>query len=270
MDHSNPLWNYLRRNRVFGPPLRALYGLWLNCTAAKHGVLWSYNGEPVRIHPCVRHLVPPISEPELFEYLRRNIRPGETVLDVGSFLGIYAIFAARWVGPNGKVVAFEPTPQCRSLIHVHLRYNDMQSRVHVIEAAAGKEEGVVQFTLLKEEPYRNMVVSQSIRSHKGSLITVPVTTLDKVCKELNLQPDWIRMDVQGYEFEVLKGARKILAAGKGRLRILAEMHPQLWSSLGITLDGVQEILADLGLACEALLPGSSPFLPDAHAILRPL
>jgi hypothetical protein len=67
---------------------RAAYLRWLELRYGRRGVPWLLNGEPIRILPNVRHLVPS-AEPALFEYLRRGIRPGAVVLDVGGFLGAY-------------------------------------------------------------------------------------------------------------------------------------------------------------------------------------
>jgi hypothetical protein len=74
-------------HRVYGGVLRLLY--------ARRGLPWAVHDEVLRIDPRVRHLVPHEPEPALFRFLRETIGPGAVVLDVGAFLGVYAMLAAR-------------------------------------------------------------------------------------------------------------------------------------------------------------------------------
>ncbi len=81
--------------------LRPLYAGWLRAAYGRRGLPWHVNGESFRIDPSVRHLVPHESEASLFQFLRSGIRPGDVVLDIGAFLGTYAVMAARWSGATG-------------------------------------------------------------------------------------------------------------------------------------------------------------------------
>src|SRR5258705_11469266 len=86
--------------------------------------------------PRARHLVPHEPEAELFRFLRRTIRPGDVVLDVGAFLGIYAVLEARWGGNEGRVIAFEPTPSSAALAVRHFAWNGVgEPHIRLIEAA---------------------------------------------------------------------------------------------------------------------------------------
>src|SRR5262245_40065766 len=119
--------------------LAAAYAWALRTTYSGSGVPWAVHDEVVRIDPRVRHLVPHEPEPALFSYLRETIRPGDVVLDVGSFLGIYAVLEARWTGTAGRVIAFEPTPSSGACARRHFAWNGMgPDRIHLVEAAAGE------------------------------------------------------------------------------------------------------------------------------------
>ena len=85
---------------------RSTYGYALKKLYARSGLPWMVHDEQVRIDPAARHLVPHEPEPALFQFLAGTIRPGDVVLDVGAFVGIYAVLAARWSGPAGRVIAF--------------------------------------------------------------------------------------------------------------------------------------------------------------------
>ena len=75
------------------------------------------------------------------------------------------------------------------------------------------------------------------------------------------------MDVQGQEFDVLRGASALLRAMRGRIRIVAEMHPEQWPDYGIEPEEAADRLADLGLWARPLVAGTQPFTQSGHAVL---
>jgi FkbM family methyltransferase len=252
-------------------PVRALrpaYELLLECASFGRGVAWSVNGAPVRIGARVRHLVAPVTEPEVFEFLRRDIRPGETVLDVGAFLGVYAVFAAQWVGPTGRVVAVEPTPANHRVIRRHARLNGVADRVTLVEAAVGAANGTATL-FLHREPYVNRLGAPDRGGAPIGSTRIVVRTIDSLCAELGIVPDLIRMDIQGAELDALRGAGDVIRKGRGRLRMVVEMHPDAWHSMGTDRGAVADAIDGLGLDVRPLVPGADAFAQDGHALLVP-
>jgi hypothetical protein len=78
------------------------------------------------------------------------------------------------------------------------------------------------------------------------------------------------MDVQGLEFDVLRGAAGVLREHRGRLRIVAEMHPDQWPQYGVDPRDADDQFAALGLRARSLVPGEPTFVQGAHAVLEPL
>lgn len=248
---------------------RSVYLRWLELRHGRRGVPWSLHGEPFRINPRVRHLLPSSSEPALFAYLRRTIRPGDVIVDAGGFLGAYAIVMARWAGPSGRVVTFEPSPESASIARAHFDMNPEGSRITLIQAAVGDRAGP-SLLALHDEPYRNQIVGdvhEGWGHANGSGRGVLTVTIDGICRQMELVPTLIRMDVQGAEFAALEGARDTIRAGRGALRIVVEMHSQLWPSFGVTADVARRRLDALGLRALPL-DGDDPFAADGHAILE--
>jgi FkbM family methyltransferase len=265
-----PLWisritRRLNRENSVTRVLSRLYGSGLNALYGTTGIEWSINGEPIRIHPKLRVTIPPVNEPDLFAVLREGIQPGHIVFDVGTFVGTYAVFEAKWSGSTGRVVAFEPTAGNWPWIEAHLRMNGVRDCVELIKAAAGDKSGLTQFHQHIKESAQNSVL-QLVTPADSRLSEVPMVTLDEVADRLNLQPDWIRMDVQGFEFDVLRGARKILARRDKPLRILVELHPVIWALNGLAMSDIEEALHDLGLAPKPIGPSTERF-PDGHVEL---
>ena len=246
---------------------QVVYSGCLGWMAAERGIKWRVNGAVIRIDPRARHLIPHANEPVLFDFLRSHIRPGDVILDIGSFLGTYAVLEARWAGSSGRVVAIEPTPASGAMLRTHLRMNRVEERVIVIEAAVGRQPGQA---VLEEfsEPYRNQLARPDGRS--SGRRSVRMVTVDEVCRTFGLVPDWIRMDVQGAEFDVLRGAVQTLRAGRGRLRVVAEMHPQLWPQWGVTPESAGGVLSSMGLAAVGLETPHDPFGRDQHALMSAL
>lgn len=260
---GHALGDRLGRDSAVGTALQPVYAWYLRTVCGRRGLAWHVNGEPLRIDPAVRRLVPHQSEPELFAFLRDEIQPGQTVIDIGAFLGVYAMLEARRVGPSGRVVAFEPSPSSFAVLVRHLRMNGLAApQVEARCAAVGARAERQRLQIWDDEPYRNMIVPDGADG-----VAVETVTLDEVCGAWRQLPDWIRMDVQGQEFNVLRGARELLRAGRGRMRIVAEMHPDQWPDYGIAPGQAADVFADLGLRARALTPGAEPFVQSGHAIL---
>ena len=256
------------RTKVHDAARRA-YGMALRTRYARGGMPWQVHDQTVRIDPRVRHLVPHESEPPLYEFVRSHVAPGGQVLDVGAFLGIYAILESRLAGPRGRVVAIEPTASSAAIARRHIHYNAGHGAlVTLIEAAAGEARGQAMLHEY-DEPYVNALADAVDVAGSPRLRAVDVVTLDDVCAQQGMKPTFIRMDVQGAEWHALRGARETIRAAGKDLVIVAEMHPQCWPGFGVDAQAAMDTIASLGLCAEPLEPGAELFARDGHVILTP-
>jgi FkbM family methyltransferase len=248
---------------------RRAYAVALRARYTRSGMPWQVHDQTVRIDPRVRHLVPHESEPRLFEFLESHVAPDAQVLDVGAFLGIYAIIESRLAGPRGRVVTLEPTASSAAIARRHIHYNAGHGApITLIEAAAGEARGQAMLHEY-DEPYVNALAEAVDVTGSPRLRAVDVVTLDDVCAEQGLEPTFIRMDVQGAEWLALQGARRIIRAAGKKLVIVAEMHPQCWPGFGVDARTAMETIASLGLHAEPLEPGTELFARDGHVVFRP-
>jgi hypothetical protein len=97
-----------------------------------------------------------------------------------------------------------------------------------------------------------------------------VLTIDAVCTELGRAPDWIRMDVQGFEFDVLSGARETIQSARRSINIVVETHPEQWADYGIDAAEAHGRFAALGLRARPITSGGPLFSQGGHVILEPL
>lgn len=246
--------------RAYAGILRARYG--------RTGMPWRVHDDMVRIDTRVRHLVPHASEDALYRFIQREIAPGAVVLDVGSFLGIYAILEARRAGPGGRVIALEPTARSASIARRHFEYNaGGGAPITLIEAAVGETRGQAIF-FEYDEPYVNALAAAVDVSGAPTERAVDVVSLDDVCRELQIAPTFIRMDVQGAEFLALRGAREVIRAAGSNLSIVAEMHPQCWPGFGMDAADARATIDSLGLVASPLEAGGELFARDGHVVFR--
>ena len=133
-----------------------------------------------------------------------NIRRSRCFIDIGANCGIYTVLGCT-VNPDVRVVAVERVPRVFAAMANNVSQNRLDSRVTVLNVALGDTEGVVPFHEAEDATMGSFAVS-GYRGQKGSVIQVKCRTLDSIVGELNIQPDFIKMDVEGFEHLVLSGA----------------------------------------------------------------
>uniref|UniRef100_A0A7V3N4B4 FkbM family methyltransferase n=1 Tax=candidate division CPR3 bacterium TaxID=2268181 RepID=A0A7V3N4B4_UNCC3 len=158
-----------------------------------------------------------------YEYEKRKlfenrISKGSVVYDVGAHVGFYTLLASEIVGPEGKVIAFEPVPQNLLFLRRHLQLNGCRN-VTIVDAAVCDKEGIACFD-------RGPNSSMGHISKDGDLIVRLVSLDELVMKNRIDPPDYIKIDVEGAELLVLKGAKKTLTKYKPEL-FLATHSPEL-------------------------------------------
>lgn len=191
------------------------------------------------------------SEPHVQAALASLLGPGMAFLEAGANVGFHAMIAARLVGPSGRVICFEPVPECADLIRHNAALNGFLN-LEVFPEALGGSEGVKAFSVARTTTLSRFSVSSG-EAVDGREIQVPVRTLDALVAGGKIpQPDFILMDIEGAEVELLKGARGILATSRPLL--LIELHG--------TNAAVAALLAECGYLTQPL--GSPLPLEEAH------
>ncbi len=146
-----------------------------------------------------------------------------TVLDIGANQGYYTLLASRQVGPQGKVVAFEPSAREVRHLKLHLWLNRCK-KVEVIACALGAAAGTERLhVVLGSESGCNSLRPPNVSQPTG-LVSVPVKRLDDVLKARGItRVDFVKLDVEGAELSVLQGATELLSRSP-RPVILAEVQ----------------------------------------------
>ncbi len=238
--------------------LRPAYESLLEWFNDGRGIPWDINGITYRIDPHYRHRMGSSYDSPVAAFLRERVRPGAVCVDVGANVGVYVLQFAEWSGPNGKVVAFEPNPAAREALEKHVQMNELAERVTIVEAAVGAASGEAVLYAADVAGMSRLGEPNKAIADRVSEITVAVVTLDEYCNTAGLLPDWLFIDIEGFEIAALSGARDLIKSRGRDMNIVVEMHPDVWSSAETTRAQAEALLGELGLRAVALMGQRDP------------
>jgi FkbM family methyltransferase len=144
--------------------------------------------------------------------MKRYLKPGMTFVDVGANIGSHTVHGARLVMPEGKVFSFEADPDTFKLLAANLRLNGVVNTILFNQCVSDKC-GPVVFNV-----NANSARSSLLRPG-SSQISLSASTLDRLLPP-GLQVDLLKIDVEGGDYLVLKGARKIFESRPPRVVVI--------------------------------------------------
>ncbi len=185
-------------------------------------------------------------EPQETQLLRDLLRPGDVFVDVGANWGYYTLAAAHFVGPTGRIVAFEPEQRLFRLLAANVDVNRLRN-VRVQPLAIGARAERVAFSAFKPEE-GNWGISRTV--DRGGTTAIDFETdsqpLDEALDAAAVETvQLVKIDVEGAESGVLAGMERGLASGRYRY-VMLECHPGLLAERGLTAQGCIDLLADAG------------------------
>ena len=163
-------------------------------------------------------------EPFLSAILSKILRPGDVVLEIGANIGYYMLLESQIIGSQGKIYCLEPVPQNVALLRKNIQINNL-TNVEVYQLAAGGVNKTETIFIPSHRNRSSLLPTQDLECKNK--LTIQVTTMDEFLQDKE-KPNFIRMDVEGYELEVLKGMEKLLKSSHP-LKIAIEVHPILKS-----------------------------------------
>ena len=199
--------------------------------------------------------------PSLAPVLEAFLESGSTFVDVGANVGVYTAWASRCVGSSGRVFAFEPLPTTREYLEHVIALNAL-GNVRVVPKALGAGPGTVDLWMFPHASGLTSAVSPTDES-SAQRVAVSMSTLDDELRTAGgSSPTLVKIDVEGYEMAVLRGAARTLAAGDGPA-VVFEAQPDLLARTGVRFADIPTWFEDqFGYRLFALLPsGLQPIVP---------
>jgi len=154
-------------------------------------------------------------------------KDGGIVVDVGAHYGRYTLIAAKRVGPKGKVIAIEADPNNFDMLNKNIKLNELSENVITLNYAASSNKSKVKLSI-PEKKSGHTIYSSIITSRAPTVkfMEVNANTLDNLLHENGIsleEVNWIKIDVEGAELEVVKGATNILSKSMD-ISLLIEIH----------------------------------------------
>jgi FkbM family methyltransferase len=156
--------------------------------------------------------------------IRASVHEGSVVYDVGAHVGVVTFGAARLAGGSGRVIAFDADPENVASLRKCCALNRYEERIRVVQAAVWSSNNGVAFRRGSTRRSHGGVMAngfQPVRAD-GEIITVESTTLDAFIASQGPRPELVKIDVEGGEYEVLRGGATLFS--RDRPRIIVEVH----------------------------------------------
>lgn len=169
-------------------------------------------------------------------FLVNEIKQGYKVIDIGANVGIISLLLSKLVGPQGRVIAFEPGPISFKILELNVLINGCKN-IQPVNMAVSSKSGKENLFISQGGESDNQVSEHALDwgFERRASIVIETVSLDEYLKNNNInntEIDYIKMDTQGGEYKVLQGMKNILSQNK-KIRLTIEYAPYLplWSGL---------------------------------------
>ena len=221
--------------------------MWVRIPEGLGEGLWMYADMRIEMGYATGH-----HEPWMQELLQSELPRGGCFYDLGAHSGFFALLAARQVGPAGAVLAVEADPANAAIVRGNVARNSL-TQISVLESAVWSSSGHVTFASASESTHGHISASATA----GARSVAAVSLDDLVYRDGRRPPDFIKMDVEGAEWDVLQGARRLLNEHPPKL--LCEIHHPEQSA------DIQALLSGYGYKAKEWEP-VDPHYPNYHQL----
>lgn len=187
------------------------------------------------------------SEPEVSEFIINNLKPGHVFIDIGAHIGEYSLLASKLVGPKGLVFGFEPSQSIYQYLKDNIFLNACQN-VTLENYAVSDHIGVVNFHIHNEQEKSSIVLPETqMENMIEDMVQIRSISLDNYFKNIPTTINMIKMDVEGAELLVLKGATRLLDCDAETAPIwIFECSPENYHNFGYSIKDVFHFFSEYG------------------------
>jgi len=205
------------------------------------GIPRTIAGHPIRLDESLRRWNLE-GEAAAAAVIQSCLHPGSVFVDIGANFGLHTIHAAKQVGEQGFVFAFEPVLRNLKLLQRNIALNHIQHQSFVVSAAVSNQS---QPTLEFHIPTDEIAVTASLNPTANTqTVQVSNVRLEDYWQRIHLPIHLIKIDVEGAELEVLRGAETLLQ--RWHPQLLIEVHGFALPDFGASVEALQTFLSNLG------------------------
>ncbi len=183
-------------------------------------------------------------EKDNFDFLIASVKEGDTVLDVGAHIGLFAVIASKLTGPAGRVIAFEPAPATFALLQQTVKINKAVDIITPVQKAVGSEPGKTTFFISNSVADNSNSLVSYLGDRPLSGIDIDITSIDTIVTEHQLSRiSFVKIDVEGAEYDTLRGAATTLKTF--RPNCIVAIHPTPIKAKGDRLEDIYDFIVSL-------------------------
>ena len=140
--------------------------------------------------------------------LSNHLKPDSVFIDIGANFGLYSLIASQHISEEGTIISFEPFPENYKSLCTNLSLNNLR-RIKAENKAVGSQTGTLKLYYNSKE--NNLGMVSSIKTQNSDFVTVNMTCLDYYLKKESLKKiTFVKIDVEGFEYDVLQGMKQTL------------------------------------------------------------
>jgi FkbM family methyltransferase len=192
------------------------------------------------------------------KFIEKQLKPGDTFVDVGANVGLFSLMAARVVGSGGRVIAIEPAPVVAAALRATISANGLESLVRAEEVAAGAERGLGTLSVTSNCRLSTLLPAVLPPGAQASTVVTEVVTLDEFLGDI--VPDVVKISVGGWELKVLDGMQGLLAAHPDIVLVM-EFDPAHIRSTGLSAAGWVDRMGSAGMRISEIDERNGELLP---------
>ncbi len=198
---------------------------------------------------------------EEFNLIKNFVRPGDVVADIGANMGFYSLWMSKFTSGSAAVHSFEPDEENFQRLQQNIRINKLGHTIIANKTAIGDADGKISFT--KGLDGENHIAGSGTQN----IVEVNITTLDKYSQASNVSElKYCKIDVEGFEMSVLKGASGLLTGKK--ISILQLEINSASNNSGCSIAGLLELLQSFGYLLCCFDAGANSLKPIAYSSTR--
>lgn len=212
----------------------------------------NFPASDVSFNMAYHNCIDKVFEPDVTDVILRLVRPGDFAIDAGANIGFFTLLMSKIVGPEGMVLAFEPDEPAFEALESNVGLNDVNN-VALARHALWESDANMTFWPASVTGYSSFVHYGDISLDAKPLVA---RSLDSLLGQQ--QPDFIKIDCEGADGKILKGAEQILR--RGVRGVTVEFNFYLMGVLGLKDQEIRGYMKSLGYDCFVLDEGYTPTL----------
>lgn len=181
-----------------------------------------------------------VREPELLYLIKNELKPKTTIMDLGANIGYLTLIIADYIKDDGKIYAIEPDPRNNILLEYNVKANKYKS-IEIYKLAISNKNGKSKFCIANSSNLSSMTKTKATKD----IIKVKTKTLTDFFNKKDF-PNFIKMDVEGHECEILNGGYELFKKNDFPCKIIMEIHPKFYSEKHSLENQLKKYINELG------------------------